>query len=131
MKTLLVEVVYEGWRLRNWSNERMHWAARRRLMRPPVPPRIRYEHPDARVAGPHKRRDVWITRIGKRLMDEDGLGSAVKPVVDKLKTARMRLGNCEGPLVPGWIYDDAPKYCKLHLRQETGKDYGVRIEIYG
>ena len=127
---LLVEIEFPFWRLRNWSNERAHWAVRRRASQPPVPGVVVHEDASARVLAPHPRRRVEITRIGKKMMDEDGLASAMKPVLDRLKTKRIKMGS-QTLTEPGWIFDDSPRYCKLVARQEIGPEYGVRVRIFG
>ena len=115
---LLAEISFPGWKLVSENRRlRMHWAARRRLEKPPC--RIERNF-SLNVFKQTKRRVVEITRYGPRLLDEDNLAASMKPVLDFIKSKGLAVGH---------IKDDSPRWCKLVAKQEKG-DYGVRVRIY-
>lgn len=85
------------------------------------------------------RRRVVLTRLiplGGRVMDEDNLASAMKPILDALK----RYCWVDGVRTPcaGLIWEDSPKWIDLERRQAREarprmgkKDFGtVRVEVF-
>lgn len=83
---------------------------------------------DALVEKPHPMRRIDVLVIRERLMDDDALGAACKPLLDVLKSCRVRLGGKGGPVVTthhGVVYDDSRKYARITFDQKTLKDVGM------
>lgn len=125
---LLAVVTFLGWRLHSY-NSRMHWAVRRKANQPPLRSDDRKSYV-ATVATPHKRRTVEITRYGPREMDMDNLAASVKPALDLIKCRVFNGQDGTSSYMPGYIFDDSPKYCKLVVRQEKGP-YSVTVKVFG
>lgn len=106
------------------------WKTYRKATRAPIPMRMLWESPEGGtlVLRPHARRVVEILRTGRRLLDEDALYGAMKPVLDAIKRQVHRRGQCRTE-EPGLLYDDSPDYCKLVVLQQQG-DPNIRIRIY-
>lgn len=82
---------------------------------------------DALVEKPHPRRRIDVLIVRERLMDDDALGAAAKPLMDVLKTRRQRIGGPKGPVVTVWhgvVYDDSRKYARITFDQRTLRDVG-------
>ena len=96
-------------RLVNSTNAREHWGARAKRAKR-----------DREAAYLVTRRAalpciVTITRIGKRMMDDDNVRAACKNIRDGIA---QRLG-----------VDDADPRVTWRYGQETAREYSVRIEI--
>lgn len=96
-------------RLVNSTNAREHWAARAK--------RAKRDREAAYLATRKAALPcvVTITRIGKRMMDDDNVRAACKSIRDGIA---LRLG-----------VDDADPRVTWRYRQETAREYSVRIEI--
>lgn len=82
---------------------------------------------DALVEKPHPMRRIDVLVIRERLMDDDALGAACKPLLDVLKCHRKRFGGKKGPVVTTWsgvVYDDSRKYARVTFDQKTLKEVG-------
>ena len=68
---------------------------------------------------PEIKREVIITSVRKRDLDEDNLKGGAKPIPDCLKKM-------------GWIKDDRPKFCDIRVTQRRpakGEKLGTFIEV--
>ena len=123
---LLAVITWPEWRLRPANQrERRHWAVVKRMNAPPLPRRVGIMADGAEVKGPHKQRLVEVTRWGPRMLDEDGLYSSVKPCLDAIRCRKLN-----GHVVPGFLFDDSPRYCRLRVFQKKG-GYGCEVRVYG
>jgi hypothetical protein len=106
------------------------WKTYRKATRAPIPMRMLWESPEGGVwvTAPHPLRAVEILRTGRRLLDEDALYGAMKPVLDAIRRKVHRREQCTAS-EPGLLYDDSPAYCKLVVHQQQG-DPHIRIRIY-
>jgi hypothetical protein len=117
-QTVVIEI--PGLRLISEGNAREHWAKRRK--------RRQWHEVAVIVALDLRRRreldrlplpyHVRWTRVGKKLLDPDAVGSSFKFVQDEL--CRF-LG----------VDDGDTESISFEYRQEKGKAYAVRIEISG
>jgi Holliday junction resolvase RusA-like endonuclease len=95
---------------------RMHWAKRAKIQDGYYWALI-FATKHWQREGSHRKWKVIITSYRKRLLDKDNLYSGVKPLCDSLKKA-------------GLIWDDAPKWLDLDVRQVVdGKNQRTEIEI--
>lgn len=110
----------EGLRIYNIANQRWHWSKVAKYMRQTKHLVWAYAMQAGlrnRSAEIFKKALVTITRTGPKTLDDDGLVSSVKPVLDSLKR-----GYC------GLIEDDSPEHCKVVVKQEKGP-YSVKITV--
>lgn len=90
---------------------------------------------DALVEKPHPRRRIDVLVVRKRLMDDDALGAACKPLLDVLKSHRKKIGDVTVTLHHGVVYDDSRRYARVTFDQKTlaevgfGALEGVRIIV--
>lgn len=122
-------VAFTGWRLRNLNTLKgRSWKVVRKAGQPPVGMEWITQTPDSLVSEPHPQRTVFIVRYGKKMMDTDKLYASVKPVLDRIKAKKVKIGD-RAIVAPGLIYDDSPRYCKLEVFQDVG-EYAVEVSVF-
>lgn len=90
---------------------------------------------DALVEKPHPMRRIDVLVIRERLMDDDALGAACKPLLDVLKCRFVKIGDQRVMTHSGVVYDDSRKYARVTFDQKTpaevgwGAIEGVRIIV--
>lgn len=102
-------------KLGSLANARLHWAARAKI--------AANQRMSAGIAvatskdwrAPSGRIVISLTRVGRRMLDDDNLQAAFKHVRDGVADA---LGIDDGDKRLTWVYS-----------QRTGKEYAVEIEI--
>lgn len=102
-------------RLVSLTNQREHWAKKARRAREQRSFTMLYLRANCRGWACPEQRTVTLTRIGKKLLDDDNLRGACKSVRDGVADF---LG-----------VDDADPRVTWEYGQLKGKEYAVRIEI--